>query len=119
MKPFDGHTPEFLAALKKRMTHIDAMSKEHRELVHEFNYSLVNQFLAVGVTKPKHIRHLITACRDTENFGGNGKPQFHCHDCPYKFPNPASSPNGAGIPDRQSLAGESSPKVPAHSRGAR
>lgn len=97
MDSFGGHTPEFLERNRKKMAAIDALSPAIRELVHEYNWTLIDQFLRLGVTKARHIKHLITASRDVENFHGNGRSQFHCHDCPHKFANPASSPNAAGI----------------------
>lgn len=43
----------------ERMSKIDALPPELRELVHEYGYAVVDQFIRCGVTKPKHIRHLI------------------------------------------------------------
>ena len=42
-----------------RMDGVDRMSSEHRELVHDYGLNVVNSMLAVGVTKPRHIRHLV------------------------------------------------------------
>lgn len=43
----------------KRMDRIDSMPKDMRELVHEHGLTVVDAFLACGVTKARHMRHLI------------------------------------------------------------
>lgn len=40
----------------------DAMPAALRELVHEYGFSIVDAFLTCGVSNPRHIRHLISAC---------------------------------------------------------
>lgn len=45
------------------MAQIDAMPAELRALVHEHGYTIVRAFLDCGVTKPKHIQHLIDTVR--------------------------------------------------------
>lgn len=47
-----------------RMRKIDALPPEIRALVHAYGYSVVNNFMACGVTKPKHIRHLVETVLD-------------------------------------------------------
>lgn len=42
-----------------RMAKIDALPPDIRALVHEYGYSVVENFMACGVTKPRHIRHLV------------------------------------------------------------
>jgi len=46
-----------------RMKAIDRLSPELRAMVHEHGWTIINGFLEVGVTKPKHIRHLISIVR--------------------------------------------------------
>ncbi len=46
--------------VQKRMAKIDAMPKDIRELVHEHGLTMVQAFMDCGVTKHKHIKHLIT-----------------------------------------------------------
>lgn len=48
----------------KRMAHIDQMTPEMRELVNEYGYSVVRNFLNCGVTKTKQIRHLVETVLD-------------------------------------------------------
>jgi hypothetical protein len=40
----------------------DEMSPALRQCVHEFGFPIVDAFLTLGVTQPRHIRHLVTAC---------------------------------------------------------
>lgn len=47
---------------RKRMNRVDDMPPALRACVHDFGLTLVDQFIACGVTNPRHIRHLITAC---------------------------------------------------------
>ncbi len=47
----------------KRMERVDAMAPAMRDLVHEYGLTLVDSFVQCGVTKPKHIRHLIETVR--------------------------------------------------------
>jgi hypothetical protein len=49
-----------LDRVRKRMSKIDAMPKDIRELVHEHGLTMVQAFMDCGVTKAKHIKHLIT-----------------------------------------------------------
>jgi len=44
---------------KKRMDRIDAMPAELRELVHEYGFNVVDQFMSHGITKERTIRHLV------------------------------------------------------------
>lgn len=44
---------------RARMDRIDLMSKDLRELVHDYGLNVVNAFLESGVTKPNRIRHLV------------------------------------------------------------
>jgi hypothetical protein len=46
------------------MERIDAMPKEMRELVHEYGLRVVDSCTALGVTKPRHIRHIVEAVLD-------------------------------------------------------
>lgn len=47
-----------------RMAVIDSLSPDHRKLVHEYSYYVVKAFMDVGVTKPRHIRHLVETVLD-------------------------------------------------------
>lgn len=47
-----------------RMTRVDSMSPELKALVNEYGLNVVNQFLAVGLSKPKQIRHLVECVLD-------------------------------------------------------
>ncbi len=42
-----------------RMERVDAMSPALRACVNEYGLCLVEAFLQVGVTKPRHIRHIV------------------------------------------------------------
>lgn len=42
-----------------RMQKIDDLPKGVRRLVHEYSFHVVDAFLMIGVTNPKHIRHLV------------------------------------------------------------
>ncbi|MDR6826463.1 hypothetical protein J2X48_000733 [Bosea sp. BE271] len=44
---------------RARMEAIDALSPEHRELVHDYGYNVVRACMDCGATKPKHIRHIV------------------------------------------------------------
>jgi len=57
---------------QKRFEKIDALSPQLRELVHEWGFTIVDNFMMCGVTKPKHIRHLInTVLNETVRGGGS------------------------------------------------
>ena len=47
-----------------RMAEIDALPPAIKELVHEWGWTIVKNFLDCGVKKPKHIRHLIKVVLD-------------------------------------------------------
>lgn len=47
-----------------RMARVDALSPELRALVHEYGYNIVDNFIRLGVPKPKHIRHLVEMVLD-------------------------------------------------------
>ena len=61
-------TPEFITFVKAkreaRMQKIDALPADIRELVHEYGYHIVNSFMLHGVSKAKHIRHLVETVLD-------------------------------------------------------
>lgn len=56
-------TPEFVADVQRRrsarMEAIDALSPDIRSLVHDYGYPTVKTCMDLGVTKAKHIRHLV------------------------------------------------------------
>lgn len=69
MKAFRGLSPdEFEARVQEnrrnRMARIDAMSPELRELVHAYGLAVVETCTALGVTKHRHIRHLVETVLD-------------------------------------------------------
>lgn len=47
-----------------RMEAIDALAPAMRELVHDYGWTVVNSFISCGVTKPKHLRHLVETVLD-------------------------------------------------------
>jgi hypothetical protein len=47
-----------------RMTKVDELSPEMRELVHEYGLTVVTTCIDIGVIKPKHIRHLVETILD-------------------------------------------------------
>lgn len=55
---------------ERRMAAVDAMAPPLRSLVHEYGLTIVNAFLQCGVTKPRHIKHLVeTVCRGSVEIG--------------------------------------------------
>lgn len=49
---------------RERMERIDAMPRELRELVHAYGLRVVDTCMALGITKPKHIKHIVEAVLD-------------------------------------------------------
>jgi 2-polyprenyl-6-methoxyphenol hydroxylase-like FAD-dependent oxidoreductase len=49
---------------RNRMAEIDRQSPEIRALVHIYGWHVVDMFLRNGVTKAKHIRHLVETVLD-------------------------------------------------------
>ncbi|RKK04009.1 hypothetical protein [Teichococcus wenyumeiae] len=47
----------------RRMERIDAMPEDIRRCVHDFGLTIVDAFTQCGVTKGKHIRHLVETVR--------------------------------------------------------
>lgn len=43
----------------KRMEQIDSLPAPLRECVHDYGWTVVNTCLDLGITKPRHIRHLV------------------------------------------------------------
>lgn len=62
----------FHERVKQRMDRVDSLPKELRALVHEHGLTVVDAFLQCGVTKPKHIQHLIKVVRAGSAVYGNG-----------------------------------------------
>jgi len=57
---------------QKRFTEIDTLSPQLKEVVHEWGYSLVKDFMNCGTKNPKHIRHLIVrVIQETRTGGGS------------------------------------------------
>jgi hypothetical protein len=46
------------------MNAIDNLSPELRSLVHSYGYAVVHMLLGLGVTKPRHIRHVVETILD-------------------------------------------------------
>lgn len=59
---------EFLRSVQSRradrMRKIDSLPPELRELVHSYGFTVVKSFMDLGVSKPKHIRHLVETVLD-------------------------------------------------------
>lgn len=51
------------ARIIARMDRVDSMSPDVRAIVHEHGLTIVDAFLQCGVTKAKHMRHLINTIR--------------------------------------------------------
>lgn len=47
-----------------RMQRYDNLPKEVRELCQEYGFAVVDAFLSLGVSNPKHIRHLVELVLD-------------------------------------------------------
>jgi len=47
-----------------RFREIDSLSPAHRELIHEYGWNIVKNFLTLGVREPRHIRHLVETVLD-------------------------------------------------------
>lgn len=62
----DGAKHEALVQERRiaRMEYIDDLPAGIRALVHEYGYTVVDQFLALGVTNPRHIKHLVETVLD-------------------------------------------------------
>ena len=60
----EEHDAFVTAKRQKRMAEIDRLPAATRELVHDYGWSVVNAFLSIGVTKPKHIKHLVETVLD-------------------------------------------------------
>jgi len=58
---------------RKRMDEIDQLPRELRELVHEFNWSIVKAFLDSGVRDARKIRHLIRTVANGAAGYGSGR----------------------------------------------
>lgn len=46
------------------MRKIDSLPPELRELVHSYGFTVVKSFMDLGVSRPKHIRHLVETVLD-------------------------------------------------------
>lgn len=42
-----------------RMGRIDKLAPDIRQLVHEYGFTVVDNFMMLGIVKAKHIRHLV------------------------------------------------------------
>ena len=52
------------AKRQARMAKVDEFDPATRTLIHNYGYTVVNAFVQLGVTKPKHIRHLVECVLD-------------------------------------------------------
>ena len=77
-----GVSPEWHERCRKRMARIDSLPPAIRALMNEFGSTAVDTCLAVGVTKPKHIRHLIMMLSDPVRYGNaeGGLIKAHCYE---------------------------------------
>lgn len=59
--PYRGMTFEEMVSVKakKRMDAVDAYPPDIRALVHEYGLMVVKSIYDLGVTKPRHIRHIV------------------------------------------------------------
>ena len=64
--PYFGQTLEAMVDTKRasRMARVDAMPPEMRALVNEYGLNVVIALNDAGVTKPKHIRHIVETVLD-------------------------------------------------------
>jgi len=64
----DTDTAEFVAKVqakrRARMERIDDLPQAMRELVNVYGFTVVDTCMALGVTKPRHIRHLVERILD-------------------------------------------------------
>ncbi|MQY48209.1 hypothetical protein GAO09_19430 [Rhizobiales bacterium RZME27] len=60
-EPFDVMVQRKRAA---RMDRIDQLPPALRELVHDYGFTVVDNFVRMGVTKPKQIKHLVELVLD-------------------------------------------------------
>jgi hypothetical protein len=44
---------------RARMDQIDQMPQDLRQCVHDYGYTVVKSFVDLGISKPKHLRHLV------------------------------------------------------------
>lgn len=49
---------------RARMEAVDAMKPDLRACVHDYGLTVVRDFLDLGITKPKHIRHVVETVLD-------------------------------------------------------
>jgi hypothetical protein len=49
---------------RNRMALVDAMSAEMRETVNDYGFHIVDNFMKIGIHKPKQIRHLVEIILD-------------------------------------------------------
>lgn len=84
--------PNFNASLvdraMKRMARVDAMPPELRQIVYEHSLEVVQEFLNMGVTIPKRIKHLIDTV--LANDFANGAPRFARNQAPEGRRNPVN-----------------------------
>ena len=49
---------------RERMAKVDQLEPEMRELVHQYGFNIVDNFMRLGITRPKHVRHLVEMVLD-------------------------------------------------------
>jgi hypothetical protein len=61
---------------RARMDRIDSLPPEVREIVHEYGSTVVNALIECGVSKPRHMRHIIvTVISETSPLAGSWAAQ--------------------------------------------
>jgi hypothetical protein len=64
MRTDEEHERAVRGNRQKRMDDIDGLPPETRALVHAYGWTVVKAFMDIGVTKPKHIRHIVERVLD-------------------------------------------------------
>lgn len=77
---FEGHTPEFLVRVRKRMDLFDTYPRDIRDLINIHGLGTVKAFLDIGINSHKHIRHLIAQVRG-DSYGNGSKQGHKCPTC--------------------------------------
>lgn len=62
--PQEEHDAFIAAKRRNRMQMVDRMSPEIRKLVHDYGLNVVKAFMNLGVTTPRHIKHLVETVLD-------------------------------------------------------
>ena len=60
----EEHEQFVQAKRRARMERVDQFDPETRALIHQYGFNVVNSFVQCGVTKPRHIKHLVERILD-------------------------------------------------------